>query len=115
MNIIILKQQLKILLNKQTFRKEVETQLSDVSKDVNSLADRLKSAQFDFDHTEIKAPTSGQIVGLKVHTEGGVLSAGQHIMDIVPSNSNLIVEAKFSSIVLDKLKPGLKVDLHFQV
>ncbi len=110
---LIAENQLKILLNKQTFRKEVEMQLSDISKDVNSLADRLKSAQFDFDHTEIKAPTSGQIVGLKVHTEGGVLSAGQHIMDIVPSNSNLIVEAKFSSIVLDKLKPGLKVDLHF--
>ncbi|WP_316678177.1 HlyD family type I secretion periplasmic adaptor subunit [uncultured Tolumonas sp.] len=110
---LIAETQLKILLNKQTFRKEVETQLSDVSKDVNSLADRLKSAQFEVEHTEIKSPTSGQIVGLKVHTDGGVLSAGQHIMDIVPNNSPLIVEAKFSSIVLDKLKPGLKVDLHF--
>lgn len=110
---LIAETQLKILLNKQTFRKEVEMQLSDVSKDVNSLADRLKSAQFEVEHTEIKSPASGQIVGLKVHTDGGVLSAGQHIMDIVPNNSPLIVEAKFSSIVLDKLKPGLKVDLHF--
>lgn len=110
---LISEAQLKIILNNQTHRKEIETQLADLNKDVGSLTDRLKAAQFDVDHTEIKAPTSGQVVGLRIHTEGGVLSAGQHLMDIVPDKTPLIIEAKFSSLVLDKLKPGLNVELHF--
>lgn len=103
----------KILLTEQSHRNEIERLLADTLKDVNALTDNLRSAQYDVTHTEIKSPSAGQVVGLKVHTLGGVLSSGQHVMDIVPSLSPLTVEAKFSPMVLDKLKTGLKVDVHF--
>lgn len=105
--------QLKIILIEQTYRKDIENEISDTSKEISALDERLKSAQFDVDHTDIKAPVSGHVVDLRIHTEGGVVSPGQHLMDIVPINAPLIIEAKFSALVLDKLIPGLKVDVHF--
>jgi type I secretion membrane fusion protein, HlyD family len=105
--------ELKILLQKQTNRKEIESQLAEISREVNTLSEKLKSAEFDVKHTEIKAPVSGTIVDLKTHTEGGVLTPGQRVMDLVPGNSELVVEARFSSVALDKLKAGLKVNVSF--
>ena len=42
----------------------------------------------------ILAPISGSVTGLKVHTVGGVIAPGEALMDIVPVNDELIIEAK---------------------
>ncbi len=66
------------------YRKEVDSNLSDVQRDVQAEAEKFKALTEDLARTEIRAPASGQVVGLAVQTVGGVIQAGQKLMDIVP-------------------------------
>jgi HlyD family secretion protein len=50
---------------------------------------------------------SGEVTDLKYHTIGGVIGAGQKILDIVPNDSNLIIEARVKTQDIESLYPGL--------
>lgn len=103
----------KILLAQQTMRKNVEERLSEVSKQVNNLDDKIKSAKFDLLNTVIMSPVSGEVVALDAHTIGGILRAGQRILDIVPDDSGVMISARFSTTLIDKVKNNQKVEIHF--
>lgn len=98
---------------RQAFRAEAESQLTSVSAEADSLAERIKALEFELSNAAIRASVDGQIIGLTVHTIGGVISAGHRLMDIVPGGSTWIIKAKFEPMVADRLKPGLPVDLRF--
>ncbi|MEN9384124.1 MAG: hypothetical protein RL323_1267, partial [Pseudomonadota bacterium] len=66
----------RAVAKQQEYRKEVETQLSDVTREVQSDAEKFKSVSADLDRTEIKSPAKGQVVGLVAQTVGGVVQAG---------------------------------------
>jgi HlyD family secretion protein len=68
--------------------RDVETQLNDVSP-------KLAALQTQVAGTVIRAPMSGQVTGLSVFTVGGVIAAGQKLMEIVPDKSPLVIEARF--------------------
>jgi protease secretion system membrane fusion protein len=104
---------MKDLQAKEAFRSEVESELSEVAGEVSALTERLKALEFELNNAAILAPVSGQVVGLNVHTRGGVLTQGQHLMDIVPESSHWIVKAQFPPLVADKLRIGLPVDIRF--
>lgn len=99
----------------QDFRKEVETQMSEVQKEVGSQSDRLIALTEEFDRAVIKAPTDGAVVGLEAHTVGGVIRAGDRIMDIVPEGDVLIVEAQLPVNLIDKVQVGQLANLHLQI
>ena len=63
--------------------------------------------------TEIRAPIAGTVVGLKISTTGGVVAAGEAIMDIVPTDDRLIVEAKVSPQDIDVVHAGLSAQVRF--
>jgi type I secretion membrane fusion protein, HlyD family len=104
---------LRILQQEQEYRKQVETQLSDVQKEVSAQHSRLVAVQDELNRTEVKAPSDGVVVGLAVHTIGGVISPGSRIMDIVPQDEPLIVDAQISPHLIDLVKPGLEAELRF--
>jgi multidrug efflux pump subunit AcrA (membrane-fusion protein) len=56
---------------------------------------------------------SGLVVGLAAHTVGGVVQPGQTLMEIVPADDALIVEARFALNAGEKLAPGQGADLRF--
>jgi len=93
--------------------KQVETELSEIQKNRDALQSRFAAAQFDRDRSEIKAPTSGTIVGLKVHTVGGVISAGQILAEVLPNEGKLVADIKVPANVIDKVRKGLVADMHF--
>jgi protease secretion system membrane fusion protein len=95
------------------YQKEVRTQLSDVQKEADALAARRQAQQFELSNVEVKAPADGTVVDLAVFTEGGVVAPGFKMMDIVPTNDPLIVEGNLAVNLVDKVHPGLKVDLIF--
>jgi HlyD family type I secretion membrane fusion protein len=95
------------------FLKEVETELADVEKKLPALKDNYNAVKDMLAKTEIKSPDDGIVMGLKVHTIGGVVMPGQPIMEIVPKNSELIIEAKLSPQHVEDVRKGLKADLHF--
>ncbi len=104
---------LKALQQTQAFRSEAESQLTQVSAEVSALADRIKALEFEVQNGQIRAPAAGQVMGLTVHTEGGVVPAGQRLMDVVPQGADWVVKVQFPPLVADRLKPGLPVDVRF--
>lgn len=98
---------------RSTFLKEVDAELAETQKNREAFFSRLESLIFDRSLTEVRAPASGTVVGLKVFTVGGVITAGQVLMEIVPEESSLIVEAKVQLVDIDKVAVGLPTDLRF--
>jgi len=101
------------IARQQEYRKEVETELGNVLREVQSDAEKLIAVRADFERTEIRAPASGQAIGLAVQTVGGVIQAGQKLMDIVPEDEPLLLEAKIEPHLIDKVRTGLKTDIRF--
>ena len=104
---------IRMVSREQDVRKEVELQLSDIQRDASSLSSRLQGLQFDVLNTEIKSPASGLVMGVAVHTIGGVVAAGTPMMEIVPRDEVLKIEAQIPPHLIDKIKPGLPVDILF--
>jgi membrane fusion protein, protease secretion system len=105
--------ELKRLQSIQEYQKEVRTQLADVQRDVASLANRLSGLDYNLDNILVKAPASGTVIGLAVFTSGAVIAPGFKIMDIVPVADALIVEGRLPVNLVDKLHPGLDIDMIF--
>ncbi len=103
----------KIIARQQDYRKEVETLLTDVTQQVQSDEPKLRALSEELARVEIKAPAAGQVVGLAVQTVGGVVQAGQKIMDIVPENETLLIETRVAPNLIDKVIAGLPVDIRF--
>lgn len=101
------------LSRKQEYRKEVETELGNVLREVQSDAEKLLAVRADLERTEIRSPASGQAIGLAVQTVGGVIQPGQKLMDIVPEDEPLLLEAKIEPHLIDKVRAGLKTDVRF--
>jgi protease secretion system membrane fusion protein len=97
----------------QEYRKDIESQTADVSREVLGEAEKFRALQNDLARIEIKAPAAGQVVGLGVQTAGGVIQAGQKLMDIVPNDEPLLLEAKVAPHFIDRVHNGLPVDIRF--
>lgn len=104
---------LRILQQEQEYRKQVETQLGEAQKEASAQHDRLLAAQEELARTEIKAPVDGYVVALSVHTVGGIVAPGGHILDLVPRGEPLIVEAQVPVHLIDHVKVGIDADLRF--
>ncbi len=103
----------RMLSREQDHRKDVESQLTEVQRDAAALASRLQALQFELVNTEIKSPADGIVVGLTVHTIGGVVPAGAPMMEVVPGDEPLKIDAQIAPHLIDKVKPGLDVDILF--
>ena len=101
------------MARKQEYRKEIETQLADVTREVQSDAEKYVAVTADLDRMEIKSPANGQVVGLTVQTVGAVLQPGQKLLDVVPENQTLLLEAHIPPHLIDKVNPGLPADIRF--
>jgi len=97
----------------EEYQKEVRTMLADVRREAEALGARLAGQNFELTNAEVRAPAAGTVVGLAVFTQGGVVPAGFRMMDIVPSGDPLIVEGQLPVNLVDKVQPGLKIDLIF--
>lgn len=104
---------LRKLQRAQEYQKEVRSQLSDVQREADGLANRLTGLEFDLNNALVKAPVDGTIVGMNIFTNGGVIGPGFRMMDVVPSDDPLIVEGQLPVHLIDKVHPNLKVELIF--
>jgi HlyD family secretion protein len=89
--------------------------VSDVSKDLRETTDKMGefverkvTAEDQLRRTDIRAPQDGMVLQSTVHTVGGVITAGDAIMMIVPQSDDLQVEAKVNPQDIDKLQIGQK-------
>lgn len=109
----ILELRLRIRQLSEEFQKEVRSQLADTRPRSEDLRNRLASAEFELANSQVRAPAAGVVVGLQVFTEGGVIKPGEALMEIVPQGEPLLVEARVPVQMVDKVHPGLPVELMF--
>ena len=84
---------------------EVEAKIAGLTEQLTSTSDVLK-------RTIIKSPNSGIVMDLKFHTKGAVIPPGGEIMNIVPQDEELIIEAKINPQDIDMVKQGLKAKIN---
>lgn len=98
--------QLKILQLKKDLQREVAKELSEVQRDLFDLQEKLRSLENTVQRTVIKAPESGIVMGLAVHTIGAVVPPGGKLLEIVPGKEKLLVEAQVSPLDVDRVRVG---------
>lgn len=100
----------------QTSRRYVEDSsslLRDAQFQLNELRPKWRAARDQLERTIIRAPVAGKVVGLQVFTVGGVITAGQPILDIVPDAAPLVVKARFSPGDIDGVYEGREAEVKF--
>lgn len=87
--------------------------LRDEQARISDLTEKLRSVEDVLKRTDIVAPATGRVVGLKLFTVGGVVPPRETLMEIVPLNDSLIVEAQMPPYDIDVVSPGQAVQLRF--
>lgn len=90
---------------------EIAKDLRDTDFQLNDLLPKLKQLREQLAATEIRAPVSGQVVGLSVFTVGGVVMPGQKLLDIVPAKAPLVIDAQLSASNFDGLYVGQEAEV----
>jgi len=104
---------LQISQERSTYFKEIDALLKEVQHKRKASRANLESLRFDLSLTDLRAPVGGTVVGLSVFTEGGVIRNGEVLMEIVPHEERLIIDAKVPTNLIDKVHKGLDADIRF--
>ncbi len=92
---------------------DVAKQLADTERLLGEAQPRLIAARDQLDRALVRAPATGQVVGLSIFTVGGVVRPGDKLMDIVPTNAALVLDAMVAPGDADDLKIGQVTEVRF--
>jgi HlyD family type I secretion membrane fusion protein len=105
--------QLQINEMSNSLMDEVVAELRDIQAQLFDLEEQNRASEDVLDRTGIRAPTAGYVVDLQVHTAGGVIAPGATVLDIVPDDVQLIVEAKVNTKDIDSVHIGSPAQIRF--
>lgn len=97
----------------RAYRERASAELREVEFALGELVPKYRAANDQLERLRIRAPVSGTVIGLSVFTVGGVIAAGQTLMDIVPDKSDLVVGARVSIDDADDLRMGQEAQVRF--
>lgn len=97
----------------QEYQERANDELEEIRAEISELRERRKVAQDILHRTRIRAPGSGTIQNLKVHTVGSVVQPGEIMMELVPEGEQLVINARVSPIDKDNVVPGLSTEIRF--
>lgn len=103
----------RALARKGEYRKEIETQMAQVQSEVDADAQKLQAAVEESNRMQVRSPVTGQVVGLQFQTVGSVVQPGQRILDVVPLDEGLLLEAKIPPNLIDRVHTGQVADVRF--
>lgn len=89
------------------------TELKDTQTKLTQLQEQYAVTRDTLQRIELKAPVSGKVQQLSVHTNGGVVGAGENLMLIVPDTEELIIEAMIDPSKVDSVSIGSKAYIRF--
>lgn len=92
---------------------QVESDLKDTQSKLSETLPKLVATREQLEHSLVRAPVTGQVVGLDVFTIGGVVAPGQKLMDIVPDGRELVIQAQLKPTDADDAYPGQKAQVRF--
>ncbi|MEZ0168596.1 HlyD family type I secretion periplasmic adaptor subunit [Microvirga sp. TS319] len=100
--------QAMILKLESDFHTEVAQSLRETQALIFQILERIQAAGDVLARTEIRAPEAGTITDLRIHTPGGVIAAGEPLMDLVPRQDRLIVKVRVKPEDIDLVRTGLE-------
>ena len=92
---------------------DAERNYSQVSAALAEEQAKLPASDFDLSNAELKSPVDGTVANLEVYQPGAVIQAGTKVMEVVPQNMPLLVEAHLPTNMIDKVYKGLPVEITF--
>jgi membrane fusion protein, type I secretion system len=105
--------QLQIRQLRQKFLEEVSGQILEARQKIADLREKVRVAKDVFRRLVIAAPVSGTVQNLKFFTVGGVIKAGEPLLEIVPERDRFIVQAHVSPHDTESLIPGMRAEIRF--
>ena len=95
-----------------TQAEEVANDLAEARKTLASLEEKLHATADELARTVVVAPVDGTVVNVRIKTPGGVIGAGEALMDLVPATGDLLLEARVAPVDIDEVHAGLAAQVH---
>lgn len=103
---------LQMLQVEKQHQEEVARDLRDAQARVTEDTEKQIASVDVLNRIDIRAPVTGTVLNLQVHTAGGVVAPGAALMEIVPANDELVVDAQVNPLDIDTVHTGQEVALH---
>jgi HlyD family secretion protein len=94
-------------------QEQIAADLRDTQSKLSEVYPKLIATREQLQHAQVRAPVSGQVVGLSVFTIGGVAAPGQTLMDIVPDGRALVIQAQVQPGDADDVYRGQEAQVRF--
>ncbi len=92
---------------------DLERKFKEAKAQQLGLQDQIAALDKELERTVIRAPISGRVMGVGVNTQGGVVIAGAKLMEIVPIDDQVTIEAQVQPHLVDKVNPGASAQVRF--
>jgi len=112
-NATISESQMRAVTLRRQNDQDIVTELRDTQSKLSNILPMLGAARTELDRTQIRAPVTGKVMGLITTTEGAVITPGEKIMDVVPENAPLVIEAYVSPQDGDDIRAGQVAQIRF--
>lgn len=90
---------------------EIAAEIQEAEQALGAVAPQLEAARSELERTLVRAPVTGQVVGLKTRTESGVVAPGEILMEIVPEDQPLVVQARIKPTDVGVLREGARAQI----
>lgn len=100
--------ELRVVQIERDLQREIATQLDAITGQIQSLTEQEPVISASVRRLEIRAPRSGKIIDLRVHTIGQVIAGREQIMQIVPNDEALVVVGKVKARDIDSVNAGVE-------
>lgn len=105
--------QMEALHVRQAFREQVAKDIDDAQNRANELREQWVAAGDTVHRLEVVAPVAGVVQNIRVATTGGVIGAGQELMDLVPTADKLVIEAEVQPNDIEAVEANQPAEVRF--
>lgn len=104
---------LQMLTINTGMNEDVSDQLRQIEVQLNENEPRLAALRDQIERSRIRSPATGQVVGLEVFTQGGVIQPGQVLMEVVPDRAGQVIVARLNPADIDNVRVGMDTEVKF--
>ena len=104
--------ELEILQIEVDFREKVQEELRSVTTQIAEFEEQKIALEEKLRRTWVTAPVSGRVLEMSIHTIGGVIGPADTILQIIPKNDSMIIEAKIHTTDVDQVHIGQETSVH---
>jgi adhesin transport system membrane fusion protein len=97
----------QLISRRNKYFQDAQADLAKAEEDLASVAQSSAQRKDSLDHTELRAPMAGLVKNIRFTTVGAVIKTSEEVMQIVPTDDDLLVEVRVRSQDVAHLKPGL--------